>query len=584
MIIRSVEMENFRGFSLKKISFEDKSVVLLSAANGVGKTTTVDAIEWCLTGNINRLKTAFDIRSTNNDDRNMNKDGILKYSEADSNAIVKVTLCIYTGEKEIILCREQKKDCLDPDLSKVTLDGDEDTAATFIKEYVGESFYNFHFCDVQKSFNIQSTKRENLPDFFKEFITDYGDYRKIADTIDLFADDTKRYIEDKEKQKVQKEILDSLDSDIESAYLEAKKIPYPAVAFYSGEMMAIERLNKEELLAQKNKVEKCGYLMARSALMKLAEQEKLKKQRVLLRDVLSDWEKNAVSIEHARKVGLFTPEKNVIAIYQDSYNKLKRLLLDKNTILRNAVAVIELGIPGFNQADFDETSDKIKESENKAMELSRDIALLGGNNSILKLLSSMNTEKAAILAYRTKELSINGVARCPVCGSETFSTMEENAILKEAADYIAKNNGILQLKVNAKKVVDDEIDSLKEQLMKKVKSVVEKEKERLEKEIVELTKLKEQMEPYCARVKKLMTNRKEISSVDMLNVELVKDLLKAVDARLLSNDEEKKVVDTYQKILTVLGYSFETGNIMQTLTSLEPMIKQPFEISDFYVT
>ena len=52
MIIRRIRMVNFRGFRDKTIDFNDKSVVLLSAANGIGKTTTVDAIEWCLTGNI----------------------------------------------------------------------------------------------------------------------------------------------------------------------------------------------------------------------------------------------------------------------------------------------------------------------------------------------------------------------------------------------------------------------------------------------------------------------------------------------------------------------------------------------------
>ena len=56
MIIRKLRMVNFRGFRDKTIDFNDKSVVLLSAANGIGKTTTIDAIEWCLTGEIGRLK------------------------------------------------------------------------------------------------------------------------------------------------------------------------------------------------------------------------------------------------------------------------------------------------------------------------------------------------------------------------------------------------------------------------------------------------------------------------------------------------------------------------------------------------
>lgn len=48
MIIRKIRMINFRGFHDKTIDFKDKSVVLLSAANGMGKTTTIDGIEWCL--------------------------------------------------------------------------------------------------------------------------------------------------------------------------------------------------------------------------------------------------------------------------------------------------------------------------------------------------------------------------------------------------------------------------------------------------------------------------------------------------------------------------------------------------------
>lgn len=136
-------------------------MVLLAAANGVGKTTTVDAIEWCLTGNIGRLRASFDIRSTNNDERNMNKDGILKYSAADSNKKVKVTICLYNGIREMILCREQKNDYLDPEMSMVTLDGDEDAAATFIKEYVGESFYNYHFVTSKNLLTFRVLREKN---------------------------------------------------------------------------------------------------------------------------------------------------------------------------------------------------------------------------------------------------------------------------------------------------------------------------------------------------------------------------------------------------------------------------------------
>ena len=162
MIIRKIRMVNFRGFRDKIIDFKDKSVILLCAANGIGKTTTIDAIEWCLTGDIGRLKTAFNTRSTNDVDRKMNTEGILKNRDAGIKESVKVNLWLFDGEKEIVLCREQKKDELNSMSSKITLDKDEEKAKAFIQKYVGDSFYNFHFCDVQKSFNIQNKKRKDL--------------------------------------------------------------------------------------------------------------------------------------------------------------------------------------------------------------------------------------------------------------------------------------------------------------------------------------------------------------------------------------------------------------------------------------
>ena len=128
MIIRKLRMVNFRGFCDKTIDFDVKPVVLISAANGIGKTTTIDAIEWCLTGEIGRLKTAFDTRSTNDTDRKKNTNGILKNRNSGNTSKVQVFLWIVDGENEIILCREQKKDELNPDASKVTIDGSEEEA------------------------------------------------------------------------------------------------------------------------------------------------------------------------------------------------------------------------------------------------------------------------------------------------------------------------------------------------------------------------------------------------------------------------------------------------------------------------
>lgn len=314
-------MVNFRGFCDKTIDFQDKSVVLLSAANGIGKTTTVDAIEWCLTGNIGRLKTAFDTRSTNGDERRMNTRGILKNRDAGAKAKVKVILWLLDGEKERILCREQTKDELNPELSKIMIDKNEEMAKAFIQEYVGDSFYNFHFCDVQKAINVQSRKRKDLKDFFGEFITNYDEQKQIAENLDIFAEDVERYIEDKGKQKVPQEVIKNYEEQLKKAYEDAKVVSYPQTIFYPDEKKEITDLNKEELRAQKAEVENCGYHIVKEELCKLVENEALKSRQSVIKKIISCWETKGESIQRAVNVG-FSKNMDTITIREKKLRKL----------------------------------------------------------------------------------------------------------------------------------------------------------------------------------------------------------------------------------------------------------------------
>jgi exonuclease SbcC len=276
MIIRKIRMINFRVFRDKTIDFNDKTVVLLSAANGVGKTTVVDAIEWCLTGSIGRLKNAFDTRSTNDVERKMNNGGILKNCDAGKEENVRVFLWLVDDEGEKILCREQASDELDPKESKVTINNDEKAAKEFIQKYVGDSFYNYHFCDIQKSLNVQNKKRKDLKDIFDEFITNYDEQKQIAENLDIFVVDVERYIEDRKKQKVSQDVIKNQKEQLENALLDTKQVPYPEIIFYPNEKIDIVKLSKEELTEQREELSNCGYEIANESLSKIVENETLK--------------------------------------------------------------------------------------------------------------------------------------------------------------------------------------------------------------------------------------------------------------------------------------------------------------------
>lgn len=579
MIIRRIQMVNFRGFRDKTIDFEDKSVVLLSAANGIGKTTTVDAIEWCLTGNIGRLKTAFDTRSTNDAERKINTDGILKNRNAGAKAKVKVVLWLFDGHKETILCREQTKDELDPSSSKVEIDGNEEMAKSFIREYVGDSFYNFHFCDVQKSFNVQSKKRKDLKDFFNEFITNYDERKRVAENLDLFAEDVDRYIEDKSKQKVPQAVIENHENQLAKAREDAKRVAYPLTIFYPDEKTEIVGLNKEELTAQKAEVENCGYLVAKEGLYKLVENENLKSQQSVIKKIDSYWETKGEHIQRAVKAG-FSKNTEAIIRLETKLSKLKGLSLSKDTILQDGESMIALEIDGFMKSDFDMDKKEIKEKKKNMKDLSAEIELLSKNNKMLKLLSSLSANKQVVIEHRDAVIKENGVARCPVCGSGSFSTMEEALILKEADEYIRQNGEAVKEKEVHKTSLQTEIENLYQKIINYTKTVVEKEKETLEKEISGLKVLKDEVQPYFDAVKILQKSGREIN-VEELTAEKVGALLDAVEGALLEESKEQKLKDIYRRILTVLGYEFGNETVQQTYAKVKNRITRSYEISNF---
>lgn len=579
MIIRKIRMVNFRGFRDKTIDFDGKSVVLLSAANGVGKTTTIDAIEWCLTGNIGRLKTAFDTRSTNDADRKINTDGILKNRDAGTSERVRVVLWLVDGEKETILCREQTSDELNPRVSKVTIDENEEIAKQFIREYVGDSFYNFHFCDVQKSFNVQSKKRKDMKDFFGEFITNYDEQKQIADNLDIFAVDVDRYIEDKSKQKVSQEVIKTHEEQLAKARKDAKQISYPEIIFYPDETTEIASLNKEELTEQKAEVENCGYQVAKEVISKLVENEALKSQQSVIKEIASYWETKGESISRAVKAG-FSKNTDAITTLEIKFRKLKSLSLSKDTMLQDGESVIALDNEGFTQSDFDADKKAINEKEKKVKELSDEIELLSKNNKMLKLLSSLSANKQVVIEHRDTTFKENGAVRCPVCGSESFATMEEKLILKEADDYIRQNGETVSVKEVEKTSLQAEIDALYQKIINRAKTVVDKEKKTLATEIGDLKVLKDEIQPYFDEVKKLQKTRKEIN-VEELSSEKVGELLAAVEGALLEESKEQEIRDAYQQILTVLGYEFENETVQQTYAKVKNLVTRSYEVWNF---
>lgn len=102
MKIKDVKIKNFRGYGINKNAFDGfftfkdlntYDLVILSGYNGFGKTSFYDAIEWCLTDNIQRLKDLDDVFSQGK--INLKKSEYLQFNKAtlnDGKAEVEITL------------------------------------------------------------------------------------------------------------------------------------------------------------------------------------------------------------------------------------------------------------------------------------------------------------------------------------------------------------------------------------------------------------------------------------------------------------------------------------------------------------
>ena len=65
------------------------------------------------------------------------------------------------------------------------------------------------------------------------------------------------------------------------------------------------------------------------------------------------------------------------------------------------------------------------------------------------MLSTLSINREVIVDYRNNVLIKHGSARCPICGSGIFATMDEKLILKETDKYIQQNGELVKVKEQA---------------------------------------------------------------------------------------------------------------------------------------
>lgn len=576
MKIAKIRMKNFRGFpGEKEISFDGKSFVLMSAPNGSGKTSVIDAIEWCLTGSIGRLKEAYNNRSTNNTERKKNWDGILKNKNTGKKEYVEVELTYFDQDKTFHLSRKQKSDDLNSENSEVLLNGSSTLAKTELEKIVDKSFYNYHFCDVQKSFGIQSKQRKELPELFTEFITDYSRETAVAHNLEVFAADVERYKADLDKEKIDNSKIENLNEKLERYTKAPESVQYPQETLFNEEKLEIFQMDEIALNEQLGQLYSCGFSMAETYLNKLEYDRSYRDTISKLEDLKKILEKNQKEIDLSLKYNLHK-DYSVIEVISDKIKEYEAMRLSVENIRKNSELLLDFKSESFEKDFYDKTINEINQNEKRLNELEKDIKHMTEGNIILSAFTELLSQKESIIKYREES------EKCPVCGSVQFGQLSDSQILNEAEKYINDNNSLVTEKNKEKVKIGQTVQSLYKILIEAANRALNGEIENQKSKKIQLEIARDKTKYYFFLANQLAGARGvECKAGELNSTDYIQDQIHILRKRLLTEEEINQNRDNYQDILNLLGYKFADEEESATVVKIKERAKGCPEIINF---
>lgn len=568
MFIKSVKVINFRGIQEANFQFDENPFVLLAAPNGIGKTSVIDAIEWCLTGNIGRLKNSYDLRSTNASERKINVSGILKFKDARSEDRVSVEVCVKDGDEEHIICRKQEKDELECSSRGVEIwvDGKKHKKDDWLGKYINQNFYNYHFCDVQKSLGIQNEKRSSLSEMFKEFITDYSDEERVAENLALFQRDAdlkiNKKIEAKKKVEIQK---NSVEEELEKLADTPSFQEYPKVVMYDGEVVDLQGKDRKFLQEQQNNIYSCGYSYVNDILKEKIENHKNEELCKNLDSLIQNLQENKENVKKAIRAGL---DRNTTCIVEctKKIEEYEAVILDRNSILDRGKTIIKFNNASFTKKYFEQKKQEIQDLNEKIKNLDETIRAFSDGNEIIEALTNLIDKKQALAEYQRLRLGEGIQVRCPVCGSEKFAEIETQQILKEASDFLEVNKTNLNKKVEEKELKKRECNELKDKIILKAKEVLKTEIQKETESRENLLNVQKSTKEFFALQKRISSVLKDTNDIDWWSeADNLIDKKQKLEKKQISKEEMNKKQREVEDVLILLNFKIEATDSDQAI-------------------
>jgi DNA repair protein SbcC/Rad50 len=219
--IKSVNIINFRGYISQTFTFfrdneSKRGLILLGGPNGYGKTSLLDAMEWCLTGNIKRLENDFMSRKESSKPTKEIQRGMIRNNPKNKN--VSVTLEIEYQKKEYVVERLfndlNEVKAFDPRNSIFKINGEQiienPTIDYILDKSISRDFYDRYTCSYEKNIKVYEKSRSDIYELFSSFFGGTDEIEKLIANIEGFS------IKDGKRNKSISGILSNLGNEIEA--------------------------------------------------------------------------------------------------------------------------------------------------------------------------------------------------------------------------------------------------------------------------------------------------------------------------------------------------------------------------------
>lgn len=538
IIIKEVRIQNFKIYRDKTFKF-NKRITIITGSNGFGKTTLVDAIEWCLTGSIRRVENIFNERNSTLTEKNRNENlkGIIKNDKCSIDDKVKVLIKLDINGEEIELYREQCEETLNSDSKLVFLTEIQDCNKVILEKYISDNtFYSYNVCDNYKGFEFLRRDRKEVLEMFKDFLNDRSNIENIINNLEKVKSSLDDDIQKKTSKLINHIKVEEMRKSVDEIKKEIICKSYPQEKIYENEELNISKLSLEEKNIQLKNLYKYAYNLSKQQIDKLIVYVKSNNEIKMLKDIELTLAKNEEEIKYyientcydVTKIDLITGEiKQLKSIVED---------INKTTIIEDIEDIINKNMNIFGDIDYKEHIQIIKKLQETYSKQENIISNIQKGNEVIEALSDIVKGRDGILKYKEE-----GNDNCPLCGSEEkFKKINSISDIAVFADkYLVETKiNISDLKYNNSeitKIIKEEFSQLKNKLLYKLNLVLD-----------DIYKLKDKYINMNTKYKDVF------ESIKLLNIEININLKNSIKSLLIVKqhqiDDNKYILECIKNV------------------------------------